>query len=225
MPGAERERATGRRRRLNDEQTRAVRAPIGPTVVAAGPGSGKTLVTTRRVVWMIRDMDIDPETIVAFTFTNRAARELRRRIRGSLTQDEADSLFVGTFHTWGANFLKTWGDLGGIEPDFTIYDVDDSLEAVEAGHGSSRRRGRRTCRGRAAAPQAHRELENQGRRAGDLDPAVAIHHPGGPGAATRQAHPGLPRVQPHPAAVERSRLRGPDSGPAANPHGQPGRAG
>lgn len=116
---------------LADEQYRAVHAPIGPTLVPAGPGSGKTTVTIRRVAWMIQDMNIDAATIAVFTFTNRAARELRSRLSEELRDTDTEGLFAGTFHSWGARFLSRYAALADLEAPFSIYDQDDSIEAVQ----------------------------------------------------------------------------------------------
>ena len=116
---------------LNEEQRHAVRAPVGPVLVPAAPGSGKTRVAAERIVWLISELHVDPASIVAFTFTNRAARELRERIGARLTPAEADALFAGTFHSWGARFLRRYHREAGLEQNFTIYDQDDSLELVK----------------------------------------------------------------------------------------------
>ena len=116
---------------LAEEQDRAVHAPLGPTIIVAGPGSGKTTVTISRVAWMIQEMNIDPSEIVVFTFTNRAARELRERLNRSIREQDMEGLFAGTFHSWGARFLQTYGHHCGLEHPFSIYDQDDSLEAIQ----------------------------------------------------------------------------------------------
>ena len=118
------------RHTLTDEQRKAVHAPIGATLVPAGPGSGKTTVTTARVAWMIEDMNIPPESIAVFTFTNRAAQELRDRLDHTLRPADIAGLWAGTFHSWGARFLRTHGQDCGLEPDFVIYDQSDALDAV-----------------------------------------------------------------------------------------------
>ena len=115
---------------LNDEQSLAVRSPLGPTLVPAAPGSGKTRVAAQRIVWLISELQADPASILAFTFTNRAARELRERIAALLTPAEADALFAGTFHSWGARFLKAHHRRAGLQPEFSIYDNDDSLDLI-----------------------------------------------------------------------------------------------
>ena len=116
---------------LNEEQRRAIHAPIGPTLVPAGPGSGKTTVTTKRVAWMIREMNIDARSIIVFTFTNRAARELRNRLSEELREADMEGLFAGTFHSWGARFLRTHGHLVGLDEAFSIYDQDDTIDTIE----------------------------------------------------------------------------------------------
>ena len=115
---------------LNEEQRRAVHAPIGPTIVPAGPGSGKTLVVANRVAWMIADMDIPADSILVFTFTNRAARELRQRLQLRLPPDAFQDLFAGTFHSWGARFLRRNSSYTHLEQNFTIYDRRDALELI-----------------------------------------------------------------------------------------------
>ena len=115
---------------LNEEQRLAVHSPVGPTLVPAGPGSGKTRVAAERIVWLISNLQAEPSAIIAFTFTNRAARELRQRIAARLTPSEAEALFAGTFHAWGARFLRRYPEPAGLQPNYTIYDQDDSLELV-----------------------------------------------------------------------------------------------
>ena len=128
---------------LDAEQMAAVTAPIGiPVLVAAGPGSGKTAVISARVAWCI-EMGADPSTIAAFTFTNKAAAELRNRIRKSLltsagedpdaqakAEAAANMVYAGTFHSFGAKFLRANADRLGLSPKFTIYDRDDSNTAI-----------------------------------------------------------------------------------------------
>ena len=128
---------------LDREQLEAVTAPMNtPILVAAGPGSGKTAVITARVVWYL-DMGTDPTTIAAFTFTNKAAAELRNRIREALTKaagsDEqakakaeaaANMIYAGTFHSFGAHFLRANAERLRINPRFTIYDRDDTNAAI-----------------------------------------------------------------------------------------------
>ena len=115
---------------LSAEQTKAAHTPIGPTLVPAGPGSGKTRVVTERVHWMIRVMRIPPESIIVFTFTNRAAAEIQERLRQRLGPEINERLYAGTFHAWGARFLKRHAGRAGLYEGFSICDQDDSVAVV-----------------------------------------------------------------------------------------------
>ncbi|MBI5835875.1 MAG: UvrD-helicase domain-containing protein [Candidatus Eisenbacteria bacterium] len=115
---------------LNEPQRQAVRHPGGPLLVLAGAGSGKTRVLTRRVAWLLRERGVRPEAVLAFTFTNKAARELRERIAAAV--GEPKGLWVGTFHSTGVRILRRWGPEIGIRRDFSIYDDDDQLSVVRA---------------------------------------------------------------------------------------------
>ncbi len=88
--------------KLNDKQKEAVMHMDGPCLVLAGAGSGKTRVLTERIVNLI-DNGVRPQNILAITFTNKAAREMRERVRNSLGE-VADSIFIGTFHSFGLRF-------------------------------------------------------------------------------------------------------------------------
>jgi DNA helicase II / ATP-dependent DNA helicase PcrA len=115
---------------LNGCQAQAVRHPGGPLLVLAGAGSGKTRVLTCRVAWLIRDRGVKPEEILAFTFTNKAARELRTRIEAML--GSLRGLWAGTFHSTGVRILRRWGPEIGVPRDFTIYDDDDQISVIRA---------------------------------------------------------------------------------------------
>jgi DNA helicase II / ATP-dependent DNA helicase PcrA len=91
---------------LNDEQRAAVTAPVGRTIVWAGAGSGKTRVLTQRVVYLIEALGVAPEHIVAVTFTKKAAREMRARIRQQLPRAVVDKLTIKTFHSWCYDLLR-----------------------------------------------------------------------------------------------------------------------
>jgi DNA helicase II / ATP-dependent DNA helicase PcrA len=91
---------------LNDEQREAVIAPLGRTIVWAGAGSGKTRVLTQRVVYLIEVLGVAPEHIVAVTFTKKAAREMRARIRQQIPRDVVDKLTIKTFHSWCYDILR-----------------------------------------------------------------------------------------------------------------------
>lgn len=117
---------------LNEQQLAAVTAPDGPVIVLAGPGSGKTRVLTHRIAWLIEEKGIRPWQILAVTFTNKAAKEMRERIEGILGED-LRGLQVGTFHATCARILRreVTENLPNFTRDFVIFDVDDQKSAVE----------------------------------------------------------------------------------------------
>ena len=114
-------------RELNPAQLEAVLRPPGPMVVVAGAGSGKTRVITYRLARLVAT-GADPRRIVAVTFTNKAAGELRERVDKLLwerMQIGSRGLWVGTFHAISARILRQWGEAVGLRKDFVIYDDDD----------------------------------------------------------------------------------------------------
>ena len=115
---------------LNEAQRRAVLAKEGPISVLAGAGSGKTRVLTTRIYHLIRE-DVPAEQILAVTFTNKAAREMRERVRNMLGGD-GDLPFIATFHGLGRELLESYGKAIGIPRYFGIYDRDDSEKAIAA---------------------------------------------------------------------------------------------
>ncbi|HSH04458.1 MAG TPA: UvrD-helicase domain-containing protein [Anaerolineae bacterium] len=117
---------------LNKPQREAVTTPPGPTLVLAGPGSGKTRVLTHRVAFLIEALDVRPWRILAVTFTNKAAREMRGRVE-NLLGNQLRGLMMGTFHATCARFLRREADasLPGYTADFVIYDTDDQLQVVK----------------------------------------------------------------------------------------------
>jgi len=120
---------------LNERQKEAVLAVDGPVSVLAGAGSGKTKVLTTRIYHLIRQ-GIAPEKILAVTFTNKAAREMRERLGKSLgteiaTWKRGSLPFVATFHGLGRELLETYGSAMGIPRHFTIFDRDDSIRAIK----------------------------------------------------------------------------------------------
>ncbi len=115
---------------LNPAQREAVLHHEGPLLVLAGAGSGKTRVLTRRVVRLIRAHRVTPSQILAVTFTNKAAGEMRGRIAALLGQEPA-GMWAGTFHSVGARLLRRTAPLVGRSPSFTIYDEDDTLAVVK----------------------------------------------------------------------------------------------
>jgi ATP-dependent DNA helicase UvrD/PcrA len=115
--------------RLNPAQREAVLHFEGPILVLAGAGSGKTRVLTTRIARLIEHHGVDPSHILAVTFTNKAAGEMRERI-SKLIGEMPTGMWVGTFHAIGARMLRREAKLVGRTPSFTIYDEDDSLAAV-----------------------------------------------------------------------------------------------
>ena len=120
-------------RALNSEQRTAVTAPVGPVLVRAGAGSGKTRVLTLRIAYLIEQQQVAPKQILALTFTNKAAREMRERLRKQLG-NRVRGLTTGTFHSTCARLLREeiTGRLGHYTGDFTIYAEDEQLQLAAA---------------------------------------------------------------------------------------------
>ncbi|HEV3071874.1 MAG TPA: ATP-dependent helicase [Solirubrobacteraceae bacterium] len=114
---------------LNDEQMVAVTHPAVPLLVAAGAGTGKTRVLTRRVAWMVKKGDVQPGEVLAITFTNKAAREMRGRL-ALLCGSVARRIDVGTFHAMCAQMLRRHPDLIDRTGDFSIYDAGDTKRSI-----------------------------------------------------------------------------------------------
>lgn len=125
---------------LNAEQRDAVTAPDGPALVLAGAGSGKTRVLTGRAVYLISQRRVTASAILVVTFTNKAAGELRERLRRYLGE-RAELPWAGTFHSFCARLLRMYGEGVGLSRDFSIYDTGDT-EQVLAGLLTERRIGR-----------------------------------------------------------------------------------
>lgn len=124
-----REPATSYLNELNEIQRNAVTNIEGPVMVIAGPGSGKTRVLTYRIAHMI-NMGVPPGNILALTFTNKAAKEMKHRIESVVGQD-ANRVWAGTFHSLFARILRTEAHRLGFPNDFTIYDTDDTKSVME----------------------------------------------------------------------------------------------
>ncbi len=137
-------------KRLNPEQARAVTATEGPLLILAGAGSGKTRVLAHRIAYLVGVEGVKPWQILAVTFTNKAAAEMRERIL-ALVGDEGSKVAMGTFHALCARVLRRDGAAIGIDPRFAIYDTDDQTGIVK---------------------QVLRDLELQG--TGELRPAAVL---------------------------------------------------
>jgi DNA helicase-2/ATP-dependent DNA helicase PcrA len=113
---------------LNDEQRQAVLHWERPLLILAGAGSGKTRVITTKIAYLIRERGLDPRSILAVTFTNKAAREMAERAR--LIDERAGEAMLRTFHSFGAWFLRRNGALAGLDSSFVIYDDDDMVSLL-----------------------------------------------------------------------------------------------
>ncbi len=115
---------------LNDAQRQAVAAPLAPTLVLAGAGSGKTRVLTHRVAWLVEVENVSPHGILAVTFTNKAAGEMRARIEAQLGLPSAP-LWIGTFHGIAHRLLRTHWREAGLPQGFSILDSEDQQRLVK----------------------------------------------------------------------------------------------
>ena len=115
---------------LNEEQRRAVEALDGPVLVLAGAGVGKTRVLTTRIAHIVATGRARAHEILAVTFTNKAAREMRERV-GALTGSVEGMPWMGTFHSIGAKVLRRHAELVGLKPNFTILDTDDQIRLIK----------------------------------------------------------------------------------------------
>ena len=115
---------------LNPEQEKAVRTIMGPLLILAGAGTGKTRVITARVAFMIAEK-IDPAEILAVTFTNKAAGEMRERLAGMIEAGEAKRVTMSTFHALCLRILRAGIDRLGYKNNFSIYDEGDQLGLIK----------------------------------------------------------------------------------------------
>jgi DNA helicase-2/ATP-dependent DNA helicase PcrA len=119
---------------LNPEQRAAVEHSGRPLLILAGAGSGKTRVITTKIAYLIREKGYDPRSILAVTFTNKAAREMKER--ACKIEERAGDAMLRTFHSFGAWFLRRNSGAAGLSPTFTIYDDDDTVSLLGSIMGS-----------------------------------------------------------------------------------------
>ena len=122
---------------LSDAQKSATLSTDGPTLIIAGAGSGKTRVLTYRIAYLL-SKGVAPWNILALTFTNKAAREMKERIAAIVGKERASRLWMGTFHSVFARILRVEAEKTGFPSNFTIYDSADSKSQI----------GRASCRER-----------------------------------------------------------------------------
>ena len=115
---------------LNPPQKEAVQHGNGPLLIFAGAGTGKTRALTYRIAYLIHEHKVDPRNILAVTFTNKAAREMKERIEKLVGSYAFGQMWVGTFHSTCARMLRERGDKIGLDRDFTIYDEDDQVKVI-----------------------------------------------------------------------------------------------
>src|SRR5438045_5538746 len=115
---------------LNPEQRQAVLHLSGPVLILAGAGSGKTRVITSRIAYLVGDGHAQPHEILAVTFTNKAAEEMRTRVEALLGED-CSRMWVSTFHSLCARLLRREAPAIGLARDFVIYDSSDQLTVVK----------------------------------------------------------------------------------------------
>ena len=115
---------------LNQEQGRAVFQTEGPVLILAGAGSGKSRVLTHRIAYLIEKCNVNPYNIMAITFTNKAAGEMRERV-DSLVGFGSESIWVATFHSTCVRILRRYADRIGYDNNFTIYDTDDQKTIIK----------------------------------------------------------------------------------------------
>jgi len=174
---------------LNPEQRRAVLHEGPPLLILAGAGSGKTRVITTKIAHLVDSRGTSPRAILAVTFTNKAAQEMRERVLSLVPH--AGDIMVRTFHSFGAWFLRRNARLAGLDPRFLIYDEEDSLGILKSIFGTGEDRGflRRTMEeigrvkdlgvpaeaapkeiaGAGCAPEVYRQYEERLRATGNVD--------------------------------------------------------
>src|SRR5258705_4246116 len=116
---------------LNPEQRLAVETLEGPVLVLAGAGTGKTRVLTTRIAHILATGRARPSDILAVTFTNKAAREMKQRVGTMVGQIVEGMPWLGTFHSIGVKIFRPHAELVGLKPEFTILDQDDQIRLIK----------------------------------------------------------------------------------------------
>ena len=116
---------------LNSKQNDAVHYVDSPLLVLAGAGSGKTRVITKKIAYLIQQCEISASKIVAVTFTNKAAKEMKQRVSGELDKKAARGLQISTFHTLGLKIIRSECELFGYKSSFSIYDSYDCISIIK----------------------------------------------------------------------------------------------
>ena len=184
--------------KLNPEQQEAVLHREGPLLILAGAGSGKTRVITFRIAHLIGDGHAKPDEVLAVTFTNKAAQEMRERVE-ALIGDDAGGVWLSTFHALCARLLRREAPKIGLTRDFVIYDSSDQVVRRQAGAARARHR-------RQARAAAHGAVADQPRQEPDGRAGLAARQVEPPRRADRQDL----REVPHRAhRQQRARFRRP----------------
>lgn len=116
---------------LNPEQKEAVLHDEGPLLILAGAGSGKTRVITHRIAYLVEHRGVSPRNILAITFTNKAAREMKERVENLLGPHTTRGMWIGTFHSMMARVLRQFAQLLGFSSNFTILDTSEQRTIVK----------------------------------------------------------------------------------------------
>ena len=114
---------------LNPQQENAIKQTEGPVIIIAGPGSGKTRVITERIAHLL-NTGVEPYNILALTFTNKAANEMKKRVYEITNTQASYSVWMGTFHSIFAKILRKEAHCLGYDYNFTIYDNEDSVKII-----------------------------------------------------------------------------------------------